>query len=140
MAFALPMQWTADRNGGFSKADPLETVFAGHLGFRYGYQCHQCGSPAAIAPFSLALDEAHDRHAEEASGVWTGHGDVSASAKGQGPRLHSKKYRGETLLLVHNLAGSAQAVELDLARFKSAIPLELSANPDFRGSANGRTR
>jgi maltose alpha-D-glucosyltransferase / alpha-amylase len=42
-----------------------------------------------------------------------------------------REYDGETLLLVHNLAGSAQAVELDLARFESAVPLELFGDSRF---------
>jgi maltose alpha-D-glucosyltransferase/alpha-amylase len=33
-------------------------------------------------------------------------------------------YEEETVLLVHNLAESAQAVELNLARFKGLVPVE----------------
>ena len=49
-----PMQWNADRNGGFSKADPLEAVFAAYFGFRLWLPCDECRISAPIAPFALA--------------------------------------------------------------------------------------
>ena len=44
---------------------------------------------------------------------------------------HLREYRGETVLLVHNLAPSAEAVELDLADFRGAIPVELLGGSRF---------
>jgi maltose alpha-D-glucosyltransferase/alpha-amylase len=35
------------------------------------------------------------------------------------------------LLLVHNLAGSAQAVELEIRQFKGAVPIELFGESRF---------
>ncbi|GIW54049.1 MAG: hypothetical protein KatS3mg082_0453 [Nitrospiraceae bacterium] len=45
--------------------------------------------------------------------------------------VHARAYRGETVLLVHNLAGSAQPVELDLRRFRGATPIELFGESRF---------
>ena len=42
-----------------------------------------------------------------------------------------RQYRGDTLLMVHNLSGSAQAVELDLGRFAGAAPIELFGETRF---------
>ena len=42
-----------------------------------------------------------------------------------------RTYEEETVLLVHNLAESAQAVELDLARFKGIVPIELFGDSRF---------
>ena len=42
-----------------------------------------------------------------------------------------RQYRDETLLMVHNLAGSAQAVELDLGKFNGAMPVELFGESRF---------
>jgi maltose alpha-D-glucosyltransferase/alpha-amylase len=40
-------------------------------------------------------------------------------------------YNDDALLLVHNLAGSAQPVELDLRRFKGVSPVELFGESRF---------
>ena len=42
-----------------------------------------------------------------------------------------RQYRGDTLLMVHNLSGSAQAVELDLGRFTGVAPVELFGETRF---------
>ena len=42
-----------------------------------------------------------------------------------------RQYRSDTLLIVHNLSGSAQAVELDLGKFIGAAPVELFGNTRF---------
>jgi maltose alpha-D-glucosyltransferase/alpha-amylase len=42
-----------------------------------------------------------------------------------------RQYRGDTLLMVHNLSGSAQAVELDLRRFTEVTPVELFGETRF---------
>jgi maltose alpha-D-glucosyltransferase/alpha-amylase len=42
-----------------------------------------------------------------------------------------RQHRGDTLLMVHNLSGSAQAVELDLGRFTGAVPVELFGETRF---------
>ena len=44
---------------------------------------------------------------------------------------HLREYQGEAFLLVHNLAGSAQPVELDLSRFRGAVPIELFGESRF---------
>ena len=42
-----------------------------------------------------------------------------------------REYSGETVLLVHNLAPSAEAVELGLADFRGAVPVELLGGSRF---------
>jgi maltose alpha-D-glucosyltransferase/alpha-amylase len=42
-----------------------------------------------------------------------------------------RRYGETMLLLVHNLAGSAQAVELDLAPYSGATPVELFGDSRF---------
>jgi maltose alpha-D-glucosyltransferase / alpha-amylase len=45
--------------------------------------------------------------------------------------VHLREHAGETVLLVHNLAPSAEAVELDLAEFRGAVPVELLGGSRF---------
>ncbi|MDH5626646.1 MAG: alpha-glucosidase C-terminal domain-containing protein, partial [Nitrospira sp.] len=42
-----------------------------------------------------------------------------------------RRYEGITLLLVHNLAESAQSVELDLKEFAGSTPIELMGDSRF---------
>lgn len=45
--------------------------------------------------------------------------------------VYLRQYRDETLLIVQNLGGSAQAVELDLVKFAGAVPVELFGETRF---------
>ena len=49
------------------------------------------------------------------------------------PRVfaHVRRHENDTVLCVHNLARSAQAVELDLARFEGRIPVEMTGRTPF---------
>jgi maltose alpha-D-glucosyltransferase/alpha-amylase len=44
---------------------------------------------------------------------------------------HVRRHEHDTVLCVHNLARSAQAVELDLARFEGRIPVEMTGRTPF---------
>ena len=59
-----PMQWTGDRNGGFSRADPARLYAPPIMDPVYGYQAHQRRSAGASALLAAELDEADDRPAQ----------------------------------------------------------------------------
>jgi maltose alpha-D-glucosyltransferase/alpha-amylase len=44
---------------------------------------------------------------------------------------HLRQYQGETVLAVHNLAPSAEPVELNLSEFRGAIPVEMLGEARF---------
>jgi len=44
---------------------------------------------------------------------------------------HIREHGGNLLLLVHNLAGSAQSVDLDLGPFEGRVPVELLGGSRF---------
>jgi maltose alpha-D-glucosyltransferase/alpha-amylase len=44
---------------------------------------------------------------------------------------HAREYEGETLIAVHNLAGSAQPVELDLRAWRGHTPVEMLGDTRF---------
>ena len=48
-----------------------------------------------------------------------------------------RRYGGNELLLVHNLAGSAQPVELDLSAFQGQVPIELLGGSRFPRISKG---
>jgi maltose alpha-D-glucosyltransferase/alpha-amylase len=49
------------------------------------------------------------------------------------PRVfaHVREYEEDVMLCVHNLARSAQAVELDLSRFEARVPVEVFGRSRF---------
>jgi len=49
------------------------------------------------------------------------------------PRIfaHVRRYEDDVMLCVHNLARSAQAVELDLSRFEGRVPVEIFGRSRF---------
>jgi len=125
-----PMQWSADRNAGFSRVDPerlYSPVIADPV---YGYQAvnveAQRRTDASLLSWMRRLVSARRR-----TKVF-GRGTVQFLRPNNTRVLaHLREYRGDTVLLVHNLAPSAEAVELDLAEFRGIAPVELLGGSRF---------
>ena len=125
-----PMQWSADRNAGFSRVEPerlYSPVIADPV---YGYQAvnveTQLRSASSLLAWTRRLITARKR-----SKVF-GRGSLRFLAPANTRVLaHLREFRGETVLLVHNLAPSAEAVELDLSPFRGAVPVELLGGSRF---------
>ena len=125
-----PMQWTADRNGGFSKADPSKLFLPAISDSVYGYQAinveAQRQSPHSLLHWMRQMIAVRKQHPA------FGRGTVAFLRPRTDKVLaYLREYEGETLLFVHNLAGSAQAVELDLATYQGAVPIELFGDSRF---------
>jgi trehalose synthase len=63
-----PMQWSADRNGGFSRANPQALFLPSRDGSRVRLSDHQRGSPAGRSFLAAELGPPHDRGAQAACG------------------------------------------------------------------------
>ncbi len=125
-----PMQWSADRNAGFSKADPAKLYLPSITDSLFGYQAvnveAQTQTLHSLLHWMRRMITVRKLHPA------FGRGTIRFL------RPHNEKvfaylrdYRGDTLLLVHNLAGSAQAVELDLGTFRGMTPVELFGDSRF---------
>ena len=123
-----PMQWSGDRNGGFSGADPAQLYLPAIDDPVYGYQAvnveAQRGCPASRLNWMKRLMAVRQRHRA------FGRGSVQFLR----PRNHRilaylRQHEDEEILCVANLAHTAQPVELDLAALAGRIPVELSAGP-----------
>jgi len=125
-----PMQWTADRNGGFSKADPSKLFLPAISDSVYGYQGinveAQRQSPHSLLQWMRQMITVRKKHPAFGRGTV-----VFLRPRTDKVLAYLREYLGESLLLVHNLAGSAQAVELDLAAFQGAVPIELFGDSKF---------
>ncbi|SEI12143.1 trehalose synthase /maltokinase [Rhizobium tibeticum] len=125
-----PMQWSPDRNGGFSRADPARLVLPPIMDPLYGYEAVNVEAQAADAHslfnwtrHMLALRNRH---------MAFGRGTLRFLAPGNRKILaYLREYDNETILCVGNLSRLPQAVELDLAQFDGRVPIELTGMSPF---------
>jgi maltose alpha-D-glucosyltransferase/alpha-amylase len=125
-----PMQWSPDRNGGFSKADPPQLYLPPLMDPIYGYGAlnveAQSRSQGSLLNWSRRIIAV--RQAQRAFG----RGTISFLYPGNRKVLaYVREFEGEAILCVFNLSRAAQAVELDLARFKGRVPIELTGRNAF---------
>jgi maltose alpha-D-glucosyltransferase/alpha-amylase len=125
-----PMQWSPDRNGGFSRADPQRLYLPPIMDPVYGYQAvnveAQARNPSSLLNWTRRLIQVRKSYKAFGRGTLTflepGNRKVLA---------YVREYGAEAVLCVANLSRTPQAVELDLARFEGRVPVELSGNISF---------
>ncbi len=125
-----PMQWTPDRNGGFSRADPARLYAPTIMDPVYGYesvnveaQSHSLSSLLSATKRLIAV-----RKSTQAFGRGT---MTFVRPENRSVLCYVRKYQDEVILCVANLSRSAQATELDLSAFKDRIPLEMLGRTRF---------
>jgi len=125
-----PMQWSGDRNAGFSRADPQRMILPVIIDYEYHYQTVNVEA------------QQRNRH----SLLWWMRRLIALrrqfKAFGRGTmeflQPHNSRvlafircYKDERILVVANLSRFVQFVELDLSRFKDASPVELFGRIQF---------
>jgi maltose alpha-D-glucosyltransferase/alpha-amylase len=125
-----PMQWTSDRNGGFSRADFAQLYLPPLMDPVYGYQA--VNIEAALRTPTSLLRWLHRFIALRKQHPVFGLGTYEP-LRSENPRIfaHVRRYEEDTVLCVHNLARSAQAVELDLSPYKGRVPEEMFGRARF---------
>src|SRR3989339_661685 len=108
-----PMQWTGDRNGGFSRADPARLYAPPIMAPVYGYQAinveAQERSPFSLLNWMRRMIRVRRQHRT------FGRGSIEfLHPKNRKVLAFIRKHEGEDILVVANLARSVQPVELDL--------------------------
>ena len=125
-----PMQWSPDRNGGFSKADPNYLFFPAIMDPIYGFQ---------------AVNVEAQRRVQNSLFNWTrrlvttvkqhksfGRGGLRFLHLNNRKMLaYLRQYENETILCVANLSPSPQPGELDLHEFNGWTPVELLGQSEF---------
>lgn len=130
-----PMQWSPDRNGGFSRADPARLVLPPLMDPLYGYEAVNVEAQSADAHSLLNWS----RHMLALRRKFTAFGRGTLRFLSPANRkiiAYLREYEGEVLLCVANLSRLPQAVELDLAEFEKRIPIELTGMSAFPPSAS----
>ncbi len=125
-----PMQWTFDRNGGFSRADPARLYLPPVMDSVYGFEAvnveAQSRSPSSLLNWMKRLIAA--RRSRRAFGRGTLRFLYPANRK---VIAYLRAYGDEIILCVVNLSRSPQAVELDLGEFRGRHPVELLGRSTF---------
>ena len=125
-----PMQWTPDRNAGFSRTDPQRLYLPPIMDPIYGYQAinveAQSRSPSSLLNWMKRVIAIRKNHRS------FGRGDLDLLDPGNRKILaYLRTYGDEVILCVANLSHSAQPVELHLSRMRGRVPVELSALTAF---------
>src|SRR6266498_597899 len=125
-----PMQWTSDRNGGFSRADFAQLYLPPLMDPVYGFQAVNIDAQLRTSSSLLRWLQRfiHLRKEHPVFGLGT-----YEPLRPENPRIfaHVRRYADDAVLCVHNVARSAQAVEFDLSQFAGMVPEEMFGRTRF---------
>ena len=125
-----PMQWSPDRNGGFSRADPARLYAPPIMDPVYGYEA--VNVEAQSRSLSSLLSVTRRLISVRKSTLAFGRGTmIFIRPTNRAVLAYVRQYRDEVILCVANLSRSAQATELDLSSWKERIPLEMLGRTRF---------
>lgn len=125
-----PMQWSPDRNAGFSRTEPERLYLPVISDSVYGYQAvnveAQNRSPFSLLNWMKRMIQVRKQHPA------LGRGTIEF-LRPDNPHVlaYLREYRGDAVLIVSNMSASAQAVQLDLSRFQGRVPVELLGSTEF---------
>ncbi len=130
-----PMQWSSDRNGGFSRANPADLVLPPVMDALYGYAAvnmeAQASDPHSVLNWMRRMLSVRKRHQAFGRGaqqfLYPGNRKILAYLR------HGTSDDGEieTILCVYNVGRTAQAVELDLSAYAGRVPVDLLGGSPF---------
>jgi len=119
-----PMQWSADRNAGFSEADTAALFSPLIVDPPYGYHTVNVAAqervPTSLLRWMRRLIAVRQGYKAFGRGTWE-----AIDAANRRVLIFVRRYKDETILCVNNLSRFAQFVELDLREFHGMVPLEL---------------
>jgi len=135
-----PMQWTPDRNAGFSGCDPGRIYLPVIMDPVYGYQAlnveAQSNSTASLLHWTRRMIEVRKEHAAFALGTFTELGSSNPPVLAyvreySAPARVTEGHGPDVVVSVNNLSRFPQPVELDLSRYNGWVPVELTGRVHF---------
>jgi maltose alpha-D-glucosyltransferase / alpha-amylase len=125
-----PMQWSPDRNGGFSRVSPENLVLPSIMNPVYGFEVvnveAQAGDRYSLLNWTRRMLSVRKRHKSFGRGtlrfLYPGNRKVLA---------YLREFEDETILCACNVSHVIQAVELDLSGFAGRIPVDLTGGSTF---------
>jgi len=125
-----PMQWSFDRNGGFSRADPARLFLPPIMDPVYGFEAVNVEAQSRHR-IAAELDKAADRPPRRSRRAF-GRGTLRFLYPSNRKVIaYLRALDDEIILCVANLSRSPQAVELDLSEFRGRQPVELLGRSMF---------
>ncbi len=125
-----PMQWSADKNAGFSRANPQRLYLPINLDPENHYEAVNVEvqelNPHSLLWWMKRLIALRKR--------WTafGHGTLEfLHPENRKVLVCVRRHQNECVLVVANLSRFVQPVELDLAAYQSLVPVELFGRAEF---------
>ncbi|HEU4559567.1 MAG TPA: maltose alpha-D-glucosyltransferase [Longimicrobium sp.] len=125
-----PMQWTPDRNAGFSRAEAARLYLPVISDSVYGFQAvnveaQEKGVNSLLGWMRRLIRVRKQHHA-------FGRGSITF-LEPENPHVlaYVREHERDAILVVNNLSGAAQAVRLDLTRFAGRVPVELLGETEF---------
>ncbi len=125
-----PMQWSPDRNAGFSRANTQKLFLPPIVDPEYHYEAvnveTQQSNPSSLLWWTKRLIALRKQY------LAFGRGTLEP-VECHNPRVLAfiRRYQDQALLVVANLSRFAQYVELPIEEFKGAVPLELFGRVEF---------
>jgi maltose alpha-D-glucosyltransferase / alpha-amylase len=130
-----PMQWTPDRNGGFSRCDPARLYAPPVMDPVFGYGA--VNVEAQSRSLSSLLSWTKRMITVRKSSKVFGYGSLSfLRPANRAVFCYVREYQGEVLLCVANLSRSAQAAEIDLSAWRGWTPTEMIGRSEFPSIRN----
>ena len=125
-----PMQWTPDRNAGFSTCEPSRLYLPVVMDTIYGYQAINVESQVRNKSSLLNWMQRMLLIRKESSALKLG---SFTDIGGSNPAMlcFVRELNDEAVLCVNNLSGFAQQSELDLRAWLGAMPIELVGGARF---------
>jgi maltose alpha-D-glucosyltransferase/alpha-amylase len=132
-----PMQWSSDRNAGFSRANSQQLYFPVITDPEYHYEALnvevQQNSTESLLWWTKRILSIRKRHRAFGRGtfefLYPDNSKVLA---------YLRTFDGERILVIANLSRHAQHVELDLPALQGAVPVEMFGQSEFPAIAEGR--
>ncbi len=125
-----PMQWSSDRNAGFSKADPARLYTAPVSDPVYGFQ--SVNVEAQLRDSSSLLHWMRNTIALRKIFRAFGRGTMEfLPVKSRKVLAYVRRYDEDVLLCVANVSRFAQPGELDLSAFEGYVPVEMLGYTEF---------
>jgi maltose alpha-D-glucosyltransferase/alpha-amylase len=129
-AVRTPMQWSSDRNAGFSRANPQKLYLPVIIDPEYHYEAvnveAQQNNPNSLLWWMKRLIDLRKRYKA------FGRGSIEFLTP-DNPKIlaYIRRYEDETILVVANLSRFTQFTELNLEKYQGLVPLELFGRVEF---------
>jgi maltose alpha-D-glucosyltransferase / alpha-amylase len=125
-----PMQWSVDRNAGFSKADFAQLYFPLNMDPVYGYQSvnveAQHRHSTSLLHWMRQMIMMRKKHHV------FGRGSLEfLHPENRKVLVFTRSYEDETVLCIYNLSRSSQPVLLDLSPYEGMTPVDLQYQEPF---------